>query len=329
MDLRSRSWPSGLFLGIIGERWDTPLADVIPVILFAYSRPEHLSRTLECLRTDKVPLIHAFSDGPKTPDAASRVAQVRQILRSIDWCELVIHENRENLGLGRAIRSGVSQVLKDYDAILVFEDDLVCVPGTYRYLSEALRHYADTLEVMSVTGWTHPRATPANVGNQPYFDGRAECWVWGTWARAWDGMEKDAMTLVRECQAKGIDIYRYGADLIGMAEVELKHNIWAVRWLYLHILRGGLCLRPPHSLVEHIGLDELATNPGDGSAWLNPPLRPCPPLPHRWPVPEENPECSRLWRSAYGAKPPNRLLKKARSVASKLKRKLLSQANSP
>ena len=29
-----------------------------------------------------------------------------------------------------------------------------------------------------ITGWTHPPVAPADVGNQPYFDGRAECWVW-------------------------------------------------------------------------------------------------------------------------------------------------------
>jgi hypothetical protein len=293
-------------------------------VLFAYSRPDHLSRTLECLAADKVPLIHAFCDGAKTPELIPRVSLVRQVLRSIDWCEVVMHERQENLGLGRSVRRGVTEILKEYDSIIVFEDDCICVPGTYEYLSTALRQYSDEAKVMSVTGWTHPRGTPANVGNQPYFDGRAECLVWGTWARSWDGMDQEAMTLVRQCRTKGIDVCRYGADLIEMAEVELKQNIWAVRWLYLHMLREGLCLRPPHSLVEHIGFDELATNACDGSEWSNPPLKPCPPLPDRWPVPEENLECARLWQAAYGAKSEHRFLKKARSVASKIKRKLLS-----
>jgi len=209
-----------------------------------------------------------------------------------------MHESRENLGLGRSVRRGVTEVLKQYNSIIVFEDDCICVPGTYVYLSAALRQYSDNVKVMSVTAWTHPKVTPANLRNQPYFDGRAECLVWGTWARSWEGMEQDAMTLVRQCRANGIDVYRYGADLVGMAGVELKQNIWAVRWLYHHILHGGLCLRPPHSLVEHIGFDELATNASDGSDWSNPPLKPCAPLPNQWPVPEENLECARLWQKA-------------------------------
>ena len=56
---------------------------MIPVILFIYARPDHLRRTLNCLQENQVPLIYAFSDGPRTPDKAPLVAQVREILRSI------------------------------------------------------------------------------------------------------------------------------------------------------------------------------------------------------------------------------------------------------
>src|SRR5471032_3112890 len=103
---------------------------MIPVALFAYSRPEHLVRTLACLRANKVPLIYAFSDGPKTPELRAKVDEVRQILRAIDWCDVSIIERDENLGLGRSIRTGVADVLTRHESVLVFEDDLVCVDGT-------------------------------------------------------------------------------------------------------------------------------------------------------------------------------------------------------
>jgi hypothetical protein len=203
------------------------------------------------------------------------------------------------LGLGRSILAGVNTVLNQHPALIVFEDDLICVPGTYQYLCAALYHYWDNPKVMSVTGWTHPKITPSDVTINPYFDGRAECLVWGTWARAWQGMEHNAKTLIQECQARGINIYQYGADLPGMAAVELQKNIWAVRWLYWHILQGGWCLRPPYSMVEHIGFDAEATNSPDGSMWANPPLKPCPPLPEEWPLSVENPQCPYLWQKAY------------------------------
>jgi hypothetical protein len=221
----------------------------------------------------------------------------------VNWCEVRLVERPRNLGLGTSILSGVSQALREHDAVIAFEDDLVCVPGAYVFLSAALRHYRFMPQVMSVTGWTHPRVTPAALAGPVYFDGRAECLVWGTWARAWEGMVDAAARLVQRCREAGIDPARYGHDLPEMAEAERRRNIWAVRWLLWHVLNGGLCMRPAHSLVEHIGFDSQATNARDGTEWSNPPLRACPPLPAAWPDPVEHPDCARLWRAAAGRPP--------------------------
>ncbi len=279
------------------------MTPTIPIIFFTYARPDHLRRTLDCLRANRVPMIYAFSDGPRTPDKESAVAEVRQILRVVDWCEVVLCERETNLGLGRSILTGVTEVLSRHEAAIIFEDDLVCVPGTYDYLCAALKHYWDDSRVMSVTGWTHPSVTPQDITDKPYFDGRAECWVWGIWDRAWKGMETDAQTLMEKCKAQGIDVYGYGADLVEMAQTELKRNIWAVRFLYWHILNRGLCLRPPWSMVEHIGFDEQGTNATEVGKWAALPLKLCPPLPEQWPEPMEHLECSRLHQRVCGVRP--------------------------
>jgi hypothetical protein len=301
---------------------------MIPCILFVYARPDHLRRTLDCLRENQVPLIYAFSDGPRKLDNAPAVAQVREMLRAIDWCDVVIRERETNLGLGQSILLGVTEVMKKHEMAIIFEDDLICVPGTYRYLCAALQHYRDIPGVMSVTGWTHPRVTPADVTDQPYFDGRAECWIWGTWARAWQGMETDAKTLMKQCESQGIDIYGYGADLVAMAKMELRQNIWAVRFLYWHILNRGLCLRPPWSMVEHIGFDANATN-AKTELWLKSfPLSYCPPIPLYWPEPIENPMCGQLHQMVCGARPTvrERLDSFFRRLISKALRVVLREA---
>jgi len=296
----------------------------IPIILFAYSRPDCLRHTLECLKSNRVPLIYAYSDGPRRPDDAVGVAHVRQMLHEINWCEVVLCERGTNLGLGLSVRTGVSEVLNKHEAVIVYEDDLICVPGTYAYLCAALENYADDPRVMSVTGWTHPLITPSDVGEQPYFDGRAECLVWGTWARAWQGMEHDARTMMRLCKTRSIDIYRYGADLVGMAEVELQRNIWAVRFLYSHILNRGLCLRPPWSMVEHIGYGMEATNAVAAGKWASLPLKACPPMPRHWPEPLEHPECALLQQKACGMRPalPKRLYRQVRRSVSHVVRRV-------
>ena len=113
---------------------DTPgsgrsLVASIPVALFAYSRPDHLREALGCLRENGVPLVYAFSDGPGSPDKAPAVARVREMLREIDWCEVVLCERDTNLGLGRSILTGVSAVLREHQAAIVVEDDLDLCAG--------------------------------------------------------------------------------------------------------------------------------------------------------------------------------------------------------
>ena len=119
-------------------------------------------------------------------------------------------------------------------------------------------------------------------------------------------MERPAREMVEDCRRAGIDPYKYGADLVRMAAVEQRRNLWAVRWTYHHILRGGLCLRPPHSMVDHVGLGGGATNVGPDPQWSQPQLAPCPKLPAVWPPSVEHPDCARLWREAAGTAGPLR-----------------------
>jgi putative methyltransferase (TIGR04325 family) len=163
-----------------------------------------------------------------------------------------------------------------------------------------LRHYAAEQRVMSVTAWTHPRVAPDGLGDRPYFDGRAECWVWGAWARSWQSMEQTARAKLAAARARDLAPDAYGADLPAMARDEARKNIWAVRWLYHHLQHGGLCLRPPWSMVEHIGFDPGATNAGMPRGWANPPLRPAPSVPSVWPPAVEHPECRHRWVAAAG-----------------------------
>jgi len=276
---------------------------LIPVVLFVYARPEYLKRTLECLKENQIPRLYAFCDGAKTPDLEPKVSEVRKMLHNIDWCEMHLVEREENLGLGKSIISGVTEMFEKFEMILVFEDDLVCVPGTYQYLCAALRHYRNDNRVMSVTGWTHPLFIPKDIKNEPYFDGRTECLSWGAWRRSWDGMDRDSLSLMNDCVGRHIDIYQYGADLVEMARVEKVRNIWAVRFAFLHLFKGGLCLRPPHSMVEHIGYNFTATNATSIPKYYNEHLEPAPIIPEQWPEAKENLECSKLWQNECGSQP--------------------------
>ncbi|MBI4364012.1 MAG: hypothetical protein HY568_01150 [Candidatus Latescibacteria bacterium] len=280
-----------------------PERETIPVVLFAYDRPAHLRRVLDALRTNRIPCLYTFSDGPRGAAQAERVAEVRRTLRAVDWCECVHVARERNQGLGTSILSGVASVLDRHDAAIVFEDDLLCAPGTYAWLNAALNRYRDEPRVLSVSAWTHARVTPGGLENQPFFSGRCNTLAWGAWRRTWTGMDRDAREMIRECRSLGIDPYRYGADLPVYAEEERHRNIWAVRLIYNHLRRGALCLCPARSMIQHIGYDSLATNANRDEGWADPPPAPAPPPPAVWPDPREHPESPALWQRACGARP--------------------------
>ena len=268
---------------------------MVPVILFVYNRPHLLLRTLECLKENHIPKMYIYSDGAKTKDKEPAVQEVRKIIGEINWCETIVTERDTNLGLGKSILTGVSEVFEKEEMAIIVEDDLICVPGTYQYLTAALEQYKDNKRVMSVTGWTHKLVTPPDIYTRPYFDGRAECWIWGTWKRAWDGMlDHDAQWLMHQLGEPD----KYGYDLPEMAAIEHTKNIWAVRFLYWHLYNGGLCMRPPWSMVDHIGDDTEGTNV-KGDLWTKcANLNPAPPLPKVWPEPIVNRWCAGLHKKA-------------------------------
>lgn len=277
--------------------------ELVPVVVFAYARPQFLARTLSALEAEAVPLVYIYCDGPKHEGERSVTEQVRAVAQRPSAFERVILTRDENWGLGRSILQGVTEVLTKHPWAVVFEDDLEFAPGTYRYFCDALRRYRDEPRVMSVTAWTHPRVTPTGLTTDAYFDGRAESWSFATWARAWRGMEQPALTQYARCRAQHVDTYRYGKDLVGMVRAEQRSNLWAVRFAYHHLLHDGLCLRPAKSLVNHVGFDTFATNAPNTQHWLNAELPPRAPRFERWPEPLEAPECPDVWQKAAGSRP--------------------------
>lgn len=275
------------------------MSDVTPVALFAHARPDLLARTLEGLRANAVPLIYAFSDGPRGEAEVAHVAAVRAVLHDVTWAEVVHVERMDNLGLGRSILAGVTQVFAQHDTVIVCEDDLFVAPGAYRYLTAALDHYHDDPRVFSASAWTHARVTPATVGDHPFFSHRVNTLFWGAYARSWQGMDRgSAAERLAQYAGQGGDPASYGADVPLYAASEGTRNLWAVRFIADHLARGGLSLCPPWTMVEHLGYDSRATNARFDPTWDAPIEGAAPPIPVIWPTVEEHPEIAALWRRA-------------------------------
>ncbi|HLA89897.1 MAG TPA: hypothetical protein VJL28_05675 [Gemmatimonadaceae bacterium] len=297
------------------------MSSVVPVVLFAYRRPDLLARTLESLRVNRVPLLCAFSDGPRDASVEADVAEVRRLLRHVDWTRMILVEQAANLGVGESELAGISRVLAEHEEVVSVEEDLEFGPGTYAYVCAALARYRDDPRVMGVTAWNHPRVTPDDVVTDPYFCGRMSGLMWGTWRRAWAGVtEHPAADFAAMCRARGVDPTRYGDDLRDSVVHAEEYGMWDLRFNLHMLAQGGLFLWPARSMVAHTGYDPRATNSPNVAGWADAPA-PAPPVESvRWPEVVEQPGSAALWRRAVNAPPRPSLLVRAWRRLARLRR---------
>jgi hypothetical protein len=282
------------------------VTSVIPVALVTYRRPDLVERALASLKANNVPLVYAWSDGPRDASVAQDVEAVRAQLRAVDWTDIRIVEHPQNLGVADAVYAAINGTLEKHDSLIVCEEDLEFVPGTYAWLCAALTRYRNSTRVMGVAAWNHPRVTPGNVTTDPYFSGRTTSLMWGTWRRAWAGvMDTNCAKLVERCRASKVDPAEYGEDNVNAAIHEFTHGMWDHRF-NLHVLaQRGLFLWPARSMVKHNGYDPRATNSPNGAGWELEPQPAPDPATVRWPEPlRAHPASAPMWRRTVAAPPP-------------------------
>jgi Glycosyl transferase family 2 len=234
-----------------------------PIALFAYNRPAHLARTLQALRANPLAQecrLYIYSDGPKTPHDEPAVSQVRQVIGRTDgFAEVTLREQPTNIGLGRSIIDGVTELSARYGSVIVLEDDLVVAPGFLTFMNQALEHYKHASRVMTVSGYLFPVEHPEHLASTFLFSVPAS-WGWGTWHRAWKQFEPDSTQLLAGLSSKAdrdsFDVdgtYPYFTQLTLQAAGKL--DVWGVRWYASMFAAQGLCLYPGQSLVQNIGMD--------------------------------------------------------------------------
>lgn len=157
----------------------------IAIVVVAYNRPDALTRLLDTLNNvdyegHSVPLIisidYSGNNGTfKVADAFSWRFGEKKILQ---------HES--NLGLKKHVLS-CGDLVKDYDAIIILEDDLLVSSAMYSYASRAVEKYKNEDKVAAISlyakGFSETALkpfVPTASGLDTYFIQTAESWgqVW-------------------------------------------------------------------------------------------------------------------------------------------------------
>ena len=244
------------------------LRNLAPIILFTYNRPWHTCQTVEALQkntlAEQSDLI-IYSDAPKDKSAIDLVNQVREHIKNIKgFKSLKIIERSENWGLAKSIISGVTEVIEEYETVIVLEDDIVTSPAFLSFMNQALELYANDEKVMHISGYSYPivkRGLPETFFLKP-----TTCWSWATWRRSWQYFQKDSKAVIEVFDKSMTKDFNLNGAYNYFQQVEYNHigilNTWAVFWYASIYLQEGLSLHPRDSYAHNIGHDSMGENCG-------------------------------------------------------------------
>ena len=237
-----------------------------PVVLFVYARADHAARTLAALAANDLASqsdLTIYADAPHRPELAGAVAQVRQLISSVQgFRSVTIHAAERNIGCAASIRGGITAMLAQHERVIVMEDDIVTAPGFLRFVNEGLEVYEHRPDIFAVSGFAYPQSVvpaPAGYRHDVHLTRRPSPWGWGTWRDRWHSVDWTAATypqfrsnpaLMRRYQEGGYDMpVQLHMALAG------ELDAWDIQFSFAKLNADAFTLVPVHSLVDNIGFD--------------------------------------------------------------------------
>ena len=108
------------------------------------------------MRSRGIP-VHIFLDGPKSDIDAPKVEScfsIAQIYRG--KYGFVVHKKSFNHGLYMSLTAGVKEMFKQFQRLIVLEDDILTSPYFIDYMLDGLSIYEDNPRVASIHGYALP-----------------------------------------------------------------------------------------------------------------------------------------------------------------------------
>lgn len=216
--------------------------------------------------------VFVFADGPKENATEADIAKIREVRKLFEQfsnkTNVKLRFSEKNRGLTTSIVSGITEIINRYGKIIVIEDDLELSPGFLKYMNDALNLYENEDRVMHVGGYMvpHNKNLP-----ETFFLRAPTIWGWGTWKRAWDKFEIDAVVLLKNLEQKFGKNFSYELDVNGTYSYtkQLKDiasgklDTWDIQWTASIYLYSGLCLHPNNSLSRNNGFDGSGVHCGN------------------------------------------------------------------
>lgn len=239
-----------------------------PIIVFAFNRLKPLKATIasilmntEAAESD----LFVFVDGPREHKKGEKekIIEVQDYVKTITGFKSICYFfSEKNKGLGPSIIAGVTDIIKQYGRVVVFEDDLILSSNCLAFMNQGLNKYEKEEKVFSVCGYNNKVNVPNDYLSDSYFCVRSSSWGWATWLDRWNSVDWELNDWQRYEDQK-TEFNRWGgSDCFGMLKgwKEGRNKSWAIRFCFAQFLQNKLSLFPIVSKINNNGFDGDGTN---------------------------------------------------------------------
>lgn len=250
----------------------------VPVLLCIFTRLDTAKQVFQRIREAKPQKLYLVSDGPRKNIANEyeKVCGVRKYIEEhVDWnCEIIKDYATENMGCGRRIYSGITNVFLKEDKAIILEDDCVPDSGFFRYCQEMLEYYKDSDDVMMVSG-NNPISNLYSSKQDYFFSKIPFAWGWATWRRAWERYDYAMNSWPKNRKNPifkkifPIKAYWYFTSQFDVLYSGKYNDIWDYQLLYAIIINNMFGILPAKNHVCNIGFQEDSTHTTAIPEWNN------------------------------------------------------------
>lgn len=238
--------------------------DPAPIALFAFNRPDHLSRVLEALAANRLAdrsSLTLFCDGPRNDAEKIQTDATRGVARAATgFANVRVVEREQNLGCARSFIQGLEEMFAAHERLVVMEDDILCSPHTLEFLNTGLERYADEPAVFNIAAWSPPPRIfpiPDDYPYDTYAIPRFNCWGWASWRDRFTSVDWDVTDYDRFIRTPVLQraYDRGGADMTTMLRMQMEGrlNTWDVRVDYARFRHGRVGINPVRAYTTNIG----------------------------------------------------------------------------
>lgn len=240
----------------------------IAVALCFFNRPNCLEQSFKSVKEARPSKLYLIQDAPRENRASDKinVIKCREIVEKIDWeCNVVKIYASENMGCGRRIFTGLSEVFKHEEYAVIIEDDIVIGTTFLSFCKEMCERYISDERIQMISGMNHIGIYKQCPYSYFFSKGGGAIWGWATWRRCWNELQYSldvasdeyVMNCLRYMQPKS-----YGYKQMYEKAINMHQNIargkfpsyWSFHFGLYAYLSNRINIVPKSNLITNIGI---------------------------------------------------------------------------